>query len=244
MQHWSFHYLVSLGLAVLNTLTLTFVFRFKNQDDCLALIGQAAGETETSDHSKFRQIVSLKTVHLLAFFALSQLEANSELSYIRWITTYIIDVRGGGSSSGYISAGFFGGLMIGRVALLWVNQKIGEHRVLYLYAFLAIGLELIVWLVPSLIGGAVAVALVGVFLGPMYPILMNRAGRALPRWLLSGSIGWIGGFGQAGSAFFPFVTGAIASKTGIRSVQPLLISLMAMFPVIWALVPISLPRMD
>jgi hypothetical protein len=38
--------------------------------DCLALIGQAAGETETSDRSKFRQIVSLKTVHLLAFFAL------------------------------------------------------------------------------------------------------------------------------------------------------------------------------
>lgn len=26
-----------------------------------------------------------------------------------WIVTYIIDVRGGGMSSGYISTGFFGG---------------------------------------------------------------------------------------------------------------------------------------
>jgi len=26
-----------------------------------------------------------------------------------WIVTFIIDVRGGGPSSGYISAGFFGG---------------------------------------------------------------------------------------------------------------------------------------
>ena len=82
-------------------------------------------------------------------------------------------------------------------------------------------LELIVWLVPSLIGDAVAVSLIGAFLGPIYPILMNRAGRVVPRWLLSGSIGWIAGFGQAGSAILPFITGAIASKTGIRALQPL-----------------------
>ena len=36
-----------------------------------------------------------------------------------------------------------------------------------------------------------------------------------------GSIGWIAGFGQAGSALLPFMTGAIASKTGISSLQPL-----------------------
>ena len=59
--------------------------------------------------------------------------------------TFIIDVRGGGPSSGYISAGFFGGkklvspemnlthdylhfsfigLTVGRVALLWVNKMV------------------------------------------------------------------------------------------------------------------------
>ena len=41
-----------------------------------------------------------------------------------WIVTYIIEVRGGGPSSGYISSGFFGGLTFGRVALLWVNSKV------------------------------------------------------------------------------------------------------------------------
>ena len=82
-------------------------------------------------------------------------------------------------------------------------------------------LELVVWLVPSLIGGAVAVSLVGVLLGPMYPMVMNHAGRVLPTRLLTGSIGWIAGFGQAGSAFLPFLTGALASKTGIKSLQPL-----------------------
>jgi len=127
--------------------------------------------------------------------------------------------------------------MTGRVALLWLNQKVGERRVLFIYALLAIGLELVVWLVPSLIGGAVSVSIIGVLLGPMYPITMNHAGRVLPAWLLTGSIGWIAGFGQAGSALLPFMTGAIASKTGISSLQPLLVAMMVFMMVLWALVP-------
>ncbi|KAF7360330.1 MFS domain-containing protein [Mycena venus] len=242
MQHWSFHYLVSLGLALSNVLVLTLTFRGRTQDECLGLIGEAAGETNPSDHSNFRQILSHKSVHILAFFTL--VYVGVEVTIGGWITTYIIDVRGGGPSAGYISSGFFGGIMVGRLALLWLNKKIGEQRVLYLYAVLAIGLEFVVWFVPSLIGGAVAVSLIGVLLGPIYPIVMNHTGRVIPRWLLSGSIGWIAGFGQAGSAILPFLTGAIASKTGIKALQPLLISMMALFPILWALVPISPRRID
>ena len=74
---------------------------------------------------------------------------------------------------------------------------------------------------PSLIGGALAVSFVGVLLGPIYPLVMNHASRVLPPWLLTGAIGWIAGFGQAGSAVLPFLTGALASKFGIRALQPL-----------------------
>lgn len=54
--------------------------------------------------------------------------------------TFIMDERHGNSNSGYISSGFFGGidissavfsicdrkqgLMVGRLALLWVNKKV------------------------------------------------------------------------------------------------------------------------
>lgn len=55
----------------------------------------------------------------------------------------------------------------------------------------------------------------------MYPIVMNHTGRILPPWTLTGAIGWIAGFGQAGSALFPFITGALANKVGIMSLQPL-----------------------
>lgn len=38
------------------------------------------------------------------------------------------------------------GLTLGRVCLMWLNQIIGEHRVIFLYSFIAIGYRLIqVW---------------------------------------------------------------------------------------------------
>jgi fucose permease len=75
--------------------------------------------------------------------------------------------------------------------------------------------------VPSVIGDAIAVSLVGVLLGPMYPIAMNHAGRVLPGWLLTSSISWIAGFGQVGSVVLPFITGAFSSKFGVKNLQPL-----------------------
>lgn len=82
-------------------------------------------------------------------------------------------------------------------------------------------LEVTVWAVPSLIENAVAVSFIGLLMGPMYPILVNHAQNVLPRWLLTGSIGWIAGIGQAGSAILPLITGVLASKFGIGSLQPL-----------------------
>lgn len=100
-----------------------------------------------------------------------------------WIVTYIINVRGGGPSSGYISSGFFGGLTLGRVGLLWVNKLVGDRKAVFLYGILTLAygkkknlipppgadmtrlfrLEVAIWKVPSLVGNAVMVSFVGVF---------------------------------------------------------------------------------
>jgi fucose permease len=63
------------------------------------------------------------------------------------MVTFIINARGGGPSSGYVSSGFFGGLTLGRVALLWVNRKIGERRAIFVYSLIAIASVLV--FVPS-----------------------------------------------------------------------------------------------
>ncbi|KAA1472113.1 MFS general substrate transporter [Dentipellis sp. KUC8613] len=242
LHRWSFHFFVSLGIALLSTAVLCVVFRFRTQEECLAQIGLVNEEEGSIDDNKFYQIFRLKALHVLAFFIL--VYVGTELTIGGWIVTYISQVRGGGASSGYISSGFFGGIVVGRTLLLWVNKRVGERIVIFIYVALAIGLELIIWFVPSFIGGAVSIALVGVFMGPIYPIVMNESRRVLPRWLLTACIGWIAGFGQTGSAILPFMTGAIASKAGIKSLQPLLVSLMTCLVVLWALVPKGHSRSD
>lgn len=82
-------------------------------------------------------------------------------------------------------------------------------------------LEITIWVVPSLIGNAIAVSIIGLLLGPIYPIIITTAERLVPHWLMVGTVGWIGAVGQAGSAIIPFVTGTLSSKFGVISLQPL-----------------------
>ncbi|KAL0570179.1 hypothetical protein V5O48_011784 [Marasmius crinis-equi] len=239
LDRWSFYYLISLGMALINTALLVTVFRFKTQDYCLEQIGQPVVQDANGAPSQasFKTILGQRSVHLMAFFLL--VYVGIEVTIGGWIVTFIIRERHGGTDAGYISSGFFGGLALGRVALLWFNSLVGERYATFIYAALAIGLEFIVWFVPSLVGGAVAVSIVGFFLGPIYPITMNHAGRVLPRWLLAGAIGWIAGFGQAGSAVFPFMTGALAGKFGIESLQPLLIAMMVAMTILWGVINVA-----
>ncbi|EJD07347.1 MFS general substrate transporter [Fomitiporia mediterranea MF3/22] len=234
-KHWSYHFIISTGIATINTIFLVLAFKGKTIDECFLEIGEAATEQGTSDDSKYKQILTNKVVHLLAFWSL--VYVGIEITIGGWTVSYLQKHRGGGPSSGYVSTGFFGGLTLGRVLLLQVNEKVGEHLIIYIYTLLALGLELVVWLVPNLIADAVAVSFVGFVLGPMYPILMNETGRLVPQWLLTGSIGWIASFGFAGSALFPFATGALAERFGIVSLQPLLIILYGVMFVLWLLVP-------
>jgi len=234
-RHWSYHYFSSLGIAVTSAVLAMVVFQLKTQEECLLEVGQHPEEGEANKHGVYRRIFRLRAVHLMAFFIL--VYVGVEVTIGGWIVTYIIQVRSGGPSSGYISSGFFGGLTFGRVALLWVNEKIGERRAVFLYSLLVLGLEVIIWRVPSLIGNAVTVSIVGVLLGPIYPIVMNHAARILPRFLLTGSIGWIAGLGQAGSAAIPFMTGALAASSGIWTLHPLLIGMIGLLLVLWAFVP-------
>ncbi|KAG9126758.1 hypothetical protein FRC07_002093 [Ceratobasidium sp. 392] len=243
LPRWSFHYLTSLGLAIINAIVLLVVFKLRSQDEILGIPTathvDVDAPTSTGDQNKYKQIFGSRAVQLMAFFI--WVYVGTEVTIGGWIVTFVIEERGGGP-------GFFGGLMLGRVALLWVNEKIGERRVIYLYSVLAIGLELVVWRVPNIIGNGVAVSLVGLILadhirstGPFYPIAMNITGKIVPRWILTGSIGWIASFGQAGSAVFPFMTGALAQKHGVKVLQPMLIGMIGAMLVLWTLIP-SVPK--
>ncbi|KAF8161508.1 MFS general substrate transporter [Crassisporium funariophilum] len=237
LPHWSFHYLISLMLAFSNTLLLASVFKFARQDESLRQAGQLVpGKLEAeNDDTKFMELFRTKAVHFLALFLV--VYVGIEVTSGAWIVTFMMVVRGGGPSSGYVASGFFGGLTLGRVLLLWVNKQIGEVRAIYVYTLFAILFQLVVWLVPSLVGGAIAVCMIGILLGPMYPIAMNHTSRVLPRSLVTASIGWVSACGAAGSALLPLLTGRLATKYGIASLQPFLVGMMMLMAVLWYMVP-------
>ena len=74
---------------------------------------------------------------------------------------------------------------------------------------------------PSFTAAAVSVSIIGILLGPMYPIAINHTARVLPRHLVNGTVGWMAACGAGGSALLPFITGTMASNLGIESLQPL-----------------------
>lgn len=77
------------------------------------------------------------------------------------------------------------------------------------------------WLVPSLIGGAISVAFVGLMTGPIYPLALNRAAKLFPPWLLTASMSWMAAMANVGGAVVPFIAGAVSSKAGLKSLEPL-----------------------
>ncbi|KAF9074976.1 major facilitator superfamily domain-containing protein [Rhodocollybia butyracea] len=235
MRHWSFHYLVALGIVTVNAVMTSAIFRLQSQQDCRASIGLERIERDASEHSPFKRIMSLRSVHILAAFIF--LYVGTEVTIGGWTVTYIIQQRDGGAQSGYIASGFWAGIMLGRIILIPLNKWLGDRLAMSLYILLAIGLEIIVWFVPSLIGDAVAVSLVGLFFGPIFPIALSTSRKIIPRWIFTGAIGWITGIGQAGSAAIPFITGALSDAVGIRSLQPLLVAMMATMIGMWFVVP-------
>jgi fucose permease len=87
-----------------------------------------------------------------------------------WIVTFMNKIRlASAYNSGIAATGFWAGMTVGRAGLGFVTDKFGERICVLVYLGLSIGLQLIFWLVPNFVVGAVAVAFLGMFLGPLFP---------------------------------------------------------------------------
>lgn len=72
LPRWSFHFLVSLGVAVSNTILLIVVFKLQRQDDCLLQAGEIIPDRNSGneDSGTFKKVITTRAVHLLAIFIL------------------------------------------------------------------------------------------------------------------------------------------------------------------------------
>jgi hypothetical protein len=61
--------------------------------------------------------------------------------------------------------------------------------------------------------------------------------KLLPRSLHVGTIGFGTAFGGSGGAVFPFIVGAIAQKKGVKTLQPIILALLAAIAALWVCMP-------
>ncbi|CAI7595887.1 unnamed protein product [Penicillium manginii] len=180
-----------------------------------------------------RLALTYKVTWIVAVFLF--LYGGTEVAIGGWIVVFMTDVRHGSAfASGMTETGFWLGVTMGRFVLGFVSPRIGEKLAITVYILCAIALELIFWLVPEFIVSAVAVSLVGFFLGTIFPGVVVVATRLLPKNLHVAAIGFAAAFSMGGGAIFPFMIGAIAQAKGVSVLQPVLLAMLAVALGIWS----------
>ncbi|KAJ6447210.1 MFS efflux transporter [Purpureocillium lavendulum] len=185
----------------------------------------------------------LRVVLLGAIFIFAY--QGAEVSISGWVISFLIHGRGGDPSSvGYVSAGFWAGITLGRFFLSAPAQRLGEKRFVYGLVAGAVAFQVLVWWVPNIVGDAVAVSVVGLLLGPIYPCAAAVFMRGMAsRDVLSG-MGTISACGSLGGAVAPFVTGLLAQAVGTSVLHPIVIFLFVVMLLCWYGIPLEDKRTE
>ncbi|KAG5826396.1 hypothetical protein H9Q74_003536 [Fusarium xylarioides] len=235
---WYDFYYVLLGMAVLETATLTYSFWPKTAQKYREAVHTEGTRSEGTRAALFVK-PHARVVWLCALFLLGYVGA--EVALGGWVVQFMLRVRNADPfDAGMTAVGFWLGITIGRLVLGMVIPKIGVKLSLMIFIPITMGLQLIFWLVPQFHVSAVAVSLQGFFLGPMFPCVIVALAMLLPRHLHVSAIGFAAAFGGSGAAVLPFAIGAIAQAKGVQVLQPIILAILAVLFVIW----LGLPKIE
>ncbi|KAF9877212.1 Bypass of stop codon protein-like protein [Colletotrichum karsti] len=233
---WSTFYLVPLGISLCTLLSSVWVFRdYERELDP----GARENEMTATSASVLSSILATLRMRLVlsgAIFIFAY--QGAEVSISGWVISFLIEARDGDPAKvGNVTAGFWAGITVGRFVLSAPAQRWGEKSFVYGFTVIAFALQLLVWLVPNVIGNAVAVSVVGLMLGPVYPcaaavFMRNMTRREALRGMVT-----ISAFGSLGGAVAPFFTGLLAQLSGTFVLHPIVMFLMAVMLVCWYGIP-------
>lgn len=239
---WNYVYLINLGLMLVNMILLGFAFKGADEDLKPWETDEQsneAGPTPTSSKGSMKDAVKNKITWILAFFVLFY--QGCEVSLAGWCVTYLIDYKGGSKSTiGYVALAFWFGLTLGRLLITHTAVKIvGARRTLLIMCLLTILVVILAWTLPNLIASSAFIALAGVWIGPLYSLVVGTSVKPgmLPRKIQVTSLTIVTAFGAAGGAIFPFIIGLISQSSGTYVVFPVCISLYGTMMLLWIALP-------
>ncbi|KUI68381.1 Bypass of stop codon protein 6 [Cytospora mali] len=245
---WSRYYLVTLGLAALNGFFALWTYwHYEKEHQNAAPAHQLRTSSEQAPAaSKIAGIMKAfksRVVLLGALFIFAY--QGAEVSISGWVISFLEETRNGDPSSvGYVTSGFWAGITLGRFVLSIPAHKIGEKVFVYGVVVGAAVFELLVWLVPNVIGDAVSVSIVGLLLGPVYPCAAAIFMRTMSRAEKLSGMGVISAFGSSGGAAAPFTTGILAQAAGTFVLHPIAIGLFGVMLMCWYGLPSTRKRRE
>ncbi|MCJ1369073.1 hypothetical protein MMC20_000281 [Loxospora ochrophaea] len=252
-RHWSSFYYIALTVACLNLVFAAWAFLNYETDLTNPLVSALERQASRLNHptpsrpsrdqedsgsksTLLKQAIRNKTTILGALFIFAY--QGAEVSISGWVISFLISYRHSPADRvGFVTAGFWAGITLGRFLLSHPCHKIGEKTAVVGLVFGAMAFQLSVWLVPNVVGEAVAVSIVGLLLGPVYPCSTAVFSRLLPRKLQMSSLSFVSAMGSSGGAVAPFFTGLLAQQVGTWVLHPICIGLFASMLVCWCCLP-------
>jgi fucose permease len=121
-----------------------------------------------------------------------------------------------------VVSGYWLGLTLGRFVLNASASRAGIGVVTMLYACLGgvLVATILTWWGPDALVVALGFALIGFFLGPVFPTTIAVTPRLIPASLVPTAVGLVVGASVIGGAFFPWLAGALAQGLGLGSLLP------------------------
>ncbi|KAJ9290140.1 hypothetical protein DTO027B5_1459 [Paecilomyces variotii] len=247
---WSFYYVLNLATALFNLVFSAWAFKGYEKESSVRLITalqKTASRQETTEEEEgtskkglLKQAVKSKVTLLGALFIFAY--QGAKVSTSGWVVSFLISYRKGDPSKvGYVSAGFWAGITLGRFLLSHPAQRIGRKLAVVVLVASSVAFQLMTWLIPNVIGEAVTVAILGLLLGPIYPCATAVFSSLLPRNIQMSSLSFISAMGSSGGAVAPFLTGLLAQRAGTFVLHPICIGLYGVMVVGWVCLP-RLPK--
>ncbi|HEV2346127.1 MAG TPA: MFS transporter [Actinocrinis sp.] len=159
-----------------------------------------------------------------------------EISVGNWGFSFLVDGRGQSRLlAGYAVSGFWFGLTAGRFVISPVASWIGLSELGMTFACLTgiaavIGL---IWLASGPVMDSASFALLGFFLGPVFPTTMAITPRLTEQRRVPTAIGVINGVSVIGGSVLPWLAGTITESAGVSALIPFSVTLAALLLLIW-----------
>ncbi|KAL8755659.1 MAG: hypothetical protein Q9199_003491 [Rusavskia elegans] len=237
-RRWSSFYFISIGIAAINLCMAYWAYRNFEKDNLSQadLLVRTLSGRRTSRSTLLKQALKNKTTILGSLFIFAY--QGAEVSISGWVISFLIAYRHGDPSRvGYVTAGFWAGITIGRFVLTHPAHKIGEKMAVIGLTVGATLFQLLVWFVPNVVGESVAVSIVGLLLGPIYPCSTAVFSRLVSKDIQMGSLAIVSALGSSGGAVAPFFTGLLAQQAGTWVLHPICVGLFGAMLVLWGCLP-------